>query len=76
MEKTKFTIFGKYTIINTLAISKLVYNAFILQNPQPEYFKNVSKMIINFIWKKNRKKEKYTDWENLKRRDQDIKVNF
>lgn len=46
------TIFGKCTIINTLAISKLVYNAFILQNPKPEYFKNVSKMIFNFIWKK------------------------
>lgn len=51
-KKRNLTIFGKCTIINTLAISKLVYNAFILRNPKPEYFKNVSKMIFNFIWKK------------------------
>ena len=45
-------MFGKCTIVNTLAISKILYNASILQNPDDSFFKNVSKLIFNFIWKK------------------------
>lgn len=52
MKKRNLTIFGKCTIINTLAISKILYNANILQNPDVEFFKNVSKLIYNFLWKK------------------------
>ena len=51
-KRRNLTIFGKCTIINTLAISKILHNASILQNPDNEYFKNVSKIIYNFIWKK------------------------
>jgi hypothetical protein len=51
-KRRNLTIFGKCTIVNTLAISKLVYNAFILPNPKPEFFKQVSKIIYNFLWKK------------------------
>lgn len=51
-KKRNLTIFGKCTIINTLAISKILYNANILQNPDVEFFKNVSKLIYNFLWKK------------------------
>lgn len=51
-KKRNLTIFGKCTIINTLAISKILYNAFILQNPKVDFFKSVSKLIYNFLWKK------------------------
>lgn len=51
-KKRNLTIFGKCTIINTLAISKILYNTNILQNPDVEFFKNVSKLIYNFLWKK------------------------
>ena len=51
-KKRNLTIFGKCMIINTLAISKLVYNASILQNPTAEFLKTVSKLIFNFLWKK------------------------
>lgn len=52
MKKRNLTIFGKCTIINTLAISKILYNTNILQNPDVEFFENVSKLIYNFLWKK------------------------
>jgi hypothetical protein len=51
-KRRNLTIFGKCTIVNTLAISKLVYNALILPNPKPEFFKQVSKIIYNFLWRK------------------------
>ena len=51
-KKRNLTIFGKCTIINTLAISKTFYNANTLQNPDVEFFKNVSKLIYNFLRKK------------------------
>ena len=51
-KRRKLTLFGKCTIINTLAISKILYNASILENPKEDFFKTVSKLIYNFIWKK------------------------
>ena len=42
-KRRNLTIFGKSTIVNTLALSKLIYNAFILPNPGDEFFKNVCK---------------------------------
>ena len=58
--KRNLTIFGKCTIINTLAVSKLVYNAFILPNPDKEFFKRVSKIIFNFLWKKRERIKRNT----------------
>lgn len=51
-KRRNLTIFGKCTVVNTLAISKLVYNAFILSNPDTGFFKDVTKLIFNFLWKK------------------------
>lgn len=51
-KRRNLTIFGKCTVVNTLAISKLVYNAFILSNPDNGFFKDVTKLIFNFLWKK------------------------
>ena len=54
------TIFGKCIIINTLAISKLIYNAFLLSNPKPDFFKKVSKLVFNFLWKKKERIKRNT----------------
>ena len=51
-KRRNLTFFGKCTIVNTLALSKHIYNAFILPNPGDKFFKSVSRMIYNFIWKK------------------------
>jgi hypothetical protein len=40
-KRQNLTIFGKSTIVNTLVISKVVYNAFFLTNPRPSFFKQV-----------------------------------
>mgnify|MGYP000527767340 FL=1 len=51
-KRRNLTIFGKCTVVNTLAISKILYNANILENPKSDFFKAASKLIYNFIWKK------------------------
>ena len=51
-KKRKLTIFGKITIINTLAISKLIYNFTILNVPL-HIIKEINSMIYNFSWKKD-----------------------
>ena len=48
----KLTLFGKCLIINSLAISKLVYAATLLTTPGDEFIKDINKMIFNFIWNK------------------------
>lgn len=48
----KLTIFGKCCIINSLAISKLVYAATLLPTPGDEFIKEINKIIFNFIWNK------------------------
>jgi hypothetical protein len=50
--KRNLTIYGKSMVINTLAISKLVYNALILPNPENTFFKEATKIIFNFLWRK------------------------
>ena len=45
-KKRKLTIFGKCEIINTLAISKLIYIASILPLPPPYFIKDVNKRDI------------------------------
>ena len=39
-------------MINTLALSKLIYIASILTFPDSEYIKKFNKLIYNFIWNK------------------------
>lgn len=45
------TLFGKYTIINTISLFKISYNAQTLENPNENLFQKI-KSIYNFIWKK------------------------
>ena len=49
-KKRKLTIFGKCEIINTLAISKLIYIASILPLSPPYFIKDVNKLIYSFLW--------------------------
>ena len=42
-KKRKLTIFGKCEVINTLAISKLIYTASILPLPPPNFIKAKSR---------------------------------
>ena len=44
------TIFGKCEVINTLAISKLIYTASILPLPPPNFIKEINKLIYNYLW--------------------------
>ena len=48
----KLTLFGKCILINTLALSQLYFNATILKYPTKETFKNIQKLIFNFLWGK------------------------
>ena len=51
-KKRKLTIFGKCCIINTLAISKLIYRANVLNLPDCNYIKSINKLIYTFMWNK------------------------
>ena len=51
-KKRKLTIFGKCCIINTLAISKLIYRATVLNLPDCNYIKSINKLIYTFMWNK------------------------
>lgn len=58
-KKRKLTIFGKTCIINSLAISRLIYNISILPSPSSDIIKSINRLIFNFIWnKKDRIKRK------------------
>ena len=49
-KKRKLTIFDKKFIINSLAISKLVYRASILSFLGDEFLKKLSKLTFKFLW--------------------------
>ena len=66
MEKRNLTIFGKKCIINSLAISKLVYKATILTYPGDEFMKKVLKLFFSFLWKSRERIKKNTLIGNLK----------
>ena len=51
-KKRKLSLFGKCCVVNTLALSKLIYIASILTFPDSEYIKKFNKLIYNFIWNK------------------------
>ena len=44
------TLFGKCCVVNTLAISKLVYVASILKLPDQKEIKYINKLIFSFLW--------------------------
>ena len=49
-KKRKLTIFGKCEIINTLAVSKLIYVASVLSLPNDTLIKDVNRLIYKFLW--------------------------
>ena len=50
----KLTIFGKSCIVNTLAISKLIYADTLLTTSDDEFIIGINRLILNFIWNKKR----------------------
>ena len=53
-KKRKLTIFGKVCVINTSAISKLIYVASILEYPDENTIKLLNTKIFEFLWKRDR----------------------
>ena len=51
-KKRKLTIFGKVCVINTLAISKLIYVASILEFPDENTIKLLNTKFFQFLWNK------------------------
>ena len=51
-KKRKLTIFGKVCVVNTLAISKLIYVASILEYPDKNTIKLLNAKIFEFLWNK------------------------
>ena len=49
-KKRKFSLFGKWYVVNTLALSNLIYTASILTFPDSEYIKQLYNLISDFIW--------------------------
>ena len=53
LEKQKtYNIFGKSFIVNTLAISKLIYADTLLTTSDDEFIIGINRIILNFIWNK------------------------
>ena len=50
LRKRKLTILCKCCIVNSLALSRLLYVASLLPMPNEEYIKKINKLIYNFIW--------------------------
>ena len=51
IQKT-YNIFGKSFIVNTLAISKLIYADTFLTTSDDEFIIGINRIILNFIWNK------------------------
>jgi hypothetical protein len=56
----KLTLYGKCTVINTLASTHLYYTAAILQYPEKETVKKLKKTIFNFLWRKRERIKRNT----------------
>ena len=52
MEETKTELYGKINIVNTLGLSKLIFNASVLHIPH-HYIERINKVMFNFIWDGN-----------------------
>lgn len=51
-KKRKLTLFGKVTVVNSLALPKLIYISSILELPERNYVNDINRLIYNFIWNK------------------------
>ena len=51
-KKRKLTLYGKCSVINSLALAKLIYTASILESPDGEFIKKINRLVLNFIWNK------------------------
>ena len=51
-KKRKLTLFGKVTVVNSLALPKLIYVSSILELPGRNYVNDINRVIYNFIWNK------------------------
>ena len=51
-KKRKLSLFGICCVVNSLALSKLIYKASVLSFPDSEYIKKINKLIYNVIWNK------------------------
>ena len=52
LKRRKLSVFGKCTIINTHALSKLIYIANIIELPDKKFIKDMNRLIYNFVWNK------------------------
>ena len=48
-KRRKLTLYGKINIVKTLGLSKLIYNASVLNVPK-QYVEQINKITFNFIW--------------------------
>lgn len=48
--KRKLTLFGRITVIKSLALSKFIHLFLALPNPPGEFVKNVDKLFYKFLW--------------------------
>ena len=48
--KRNLTLYGKVTIIKNSIIPQLTYPLSVLPNPGHSYFKEIDKIILNFLW--------------------------
>ena len=51
-KKRKFTLFGKCSVINSIALAKLIYIASILESPDDEFINKINRLVFNFILNK------------------------
>ena len=56
-KRRKLTLYGKINIVKTLGLSKLIYNASVLNVPK-QYVEQINKITFNFIWDGKRAKIK------------------
>ena len=52
LEKKKINIIWESSVINSLALAKLIYTASILESPDGEFIKKINRLVFNFIWNK------------------------
>ena len=58
-------IFVKYTIINTLALYRLIYIANILELPDKKFIKDTNRLIYNFLCNKTDRTKTNTLYGNI-----------
>ena len=49
--RRNLTVLGRVTVVKSLILSKLTFLILTLPNPPPEFIKELTKCIYNFVWK-------------------------